>query len=177
MNNLAEWSQIDPFILNEKSLGGSGYDIAVAEAKCAVLYRNQPEIFYEKVNYHPPFAGELIFIHLNLKQNSREGIQLYRSKSKSEELISFFSDLTKKILLCGELEKFSALMMQHEQEISHFIGIPTAKSLYFKDCPVFVKSLGAWGGDFVMSQKFTGYEDYFRGKGFTTIFSWSDLIY
>ena len=169
MNNLAEWAQIDPFILNEKSLGGSGYDIAVAQSKSAVLYRNQPEVFYEKVNYRPPFADELIFIHLNLKQNSREGIALYRSKTKSEDLISYFSDLTKKILLCQELEKFSELMMQHEQKISHFVGIPTAKSLYFKDCPVFVKSLGAWGGDFIMTQKFPGYEDYFRGRGFSKI--------
>lgn len=176
MNNLAEWAQIDPFILNEKSLGGSGYDIAVAQSKSAVLYRNQPKVFYEKVNYCPPFADDLIFIHLNLKQNSREGIALYRSKTKSEDLISYFSDLTKKILLCQELEKFSELMMQHEQKISHFVGIPTAKSLYFKDCPVFVKSLGAWGGDFIMTQKFPGYEDYFRGRGFSTIFNWNDLI-
>ena len=31
MNNLAEWAGIDAFKLNELSLGGSGYDIAVAK--------------------------------------------------------------------------------------------------------------------------------------------------
>ena len=31
MNNLAEWAEIDPFQLNENALGGSGYDIAVAQ--------------------------------------------------------------------------------------------------------------------------------------------------
>ena len=30
MNNLAEWAQIDAFHLNDISLGGSGYDVAVA---------------------------------------------------------------------------------------------------------------------------------------------------
>ena len=61
--------------------------------------------------------------------------------------------------------------------ISDFIEIPTVKSRFFSDCPSFVKSLGAWGGDFVMSSKFVGFKDYFWGKGFTTIFEWDDIIY
>lgn len=176
MNNLAEWSNINPFQLNTLSLGGSGYDIAVANAKSAVLFRNKPEIHFEKVNYNPPFKDQLIFIHLNQKQDSREGINHYKSKNKSQEMVSGFSNLTKKILICDELENFSQLMMLHEQRISKFVEIPTVKSLYFNDCPTFVKSLGAWGGDFVMSSKFEGFQDYFSGKGFTTIFEWGDLI-
>ncbi len=39
MNNLAEWANIDPFHLNTISLGGSGYDIAVAKAKSALLFQ------------------------------------------------------------------------------------------------------------------------------------------
>lgn len=177
MNNLAEWAEVDPFHLNKISLGGSGYDIAVAKEKSAVLYRSVPEITYEKVNFDPPFKNDLIFIHLNQKQDSREGISFYRSKNKSQKHVDEFSDLTRNILLCNELENFSQLMLIHEQKISHFLEIPTVKELYFKDCPVFVKSLGAWGGDFVMSSKFDGFRDYFWGKGFTTIFDYSDLVY
>ena len=177
MNNLAEWASIDPFQLNEMSLGGSGYDIAVASAQSAILFQNKPEIHFEKVNFNPKFKNELIFIHLNQKQDSREGINLYRSKMKSPDLIDEFSNLTKKILMCDELDNFSELMMIHEHKISDFIKIPTVKSLFFADCAKFVKSLGAWGGDFVMSAKFEGYQDYFWGKGFTTIFEWDDLIY
>ncbi|MBW8521792.1 hypothetical protein K0U91_04845 [Chryseobacterium chendengshani] len=176
MNNLAEWSEIDPFYLNSISLGGSGYDIAVAKAKSAVLYQNKPQIHFEKVNYNPKFKNELIFIHLNQKQDSRDGINLYKSKVKSQKLVDEFSDLTRNILLCDELDNFSDLMMLHEQRISDFIKIPTVKSIFFADCAKFVKSLGAWGGDFVMSAKFEGFEEYFWGKGFTTVFEWSDLI-
>jgi mevalonate kinase len=176
MNNLAEWSKIDPFHLNTISLGGSGYDIAVAKAKSAVLYQNKPEIHFEKVNFNPKFKNELIFIHLNQKQDSREGINLYKSKIKSQNLVDEFSNLTRNILLCDELDNFSDLMVVHEQRISDFIEIPTVKSIFFADCAKFVKSLGAWGGDFVMSAKFEGYEDYFWGKGFTTVFEWGDLI-
>ncbi|KMQ66243.1 30S ribosomal protein S6 [Chryseobacterium angstadtii] len=176
MNNLSEWADIDPFHLNTISLGGSGYDIAVAKEKSAILFRSKPEIFYEKADFNPPFKNELIFIHLNQKQDSREGISFYKSKSRSQILVEEFSDITKKVLLCSELENFSQLMVIHEQKISDFLEIPTVKEKFFADCPVFVKSLGAWGGDFVMSAKFDGYEDYFWGKGFKTVFQWSDII-
>ncbi len=176
MNNLAEWAEIDPFFLNKISLGGSGYDIAVAKEKSAVLFRSVPEISYEKVNFSPPFKNELIFIHLNQKQDSREGISFYRSKEKSQKRVDEFSDLTRNILLCNELENFSELLFIHEQKISDFLEIPTVRQQFFSDCPVFIKSLGAWGGDFVMSSKFEGYQDYFWGKGFNTIFDWNELI-
>lgn len=176
MTNLAEWSEIDPFHLNSISLGGSGYDIAVAKAKSAVLFKNKPEIHFERLDFNPKFKNELIFIHLNQKQDSREGINLYKSKIKSQNLIDEFSDLTRNILLCDELDNFSRLMTLHEQRISDFIELPTVKSIFFEDCAKFVKSLGAWGGDFVMSAKFEGYQDYFWGKGFTTVFEWNELI-
>jgi len=176
MNNLAEWAEIDPFYLNKISLGGSGYDIAVAKEKSAVLFQSVPEIKYEKVNFDPSFKNELIFIHLNQKQDSREGINLYKSKTKSQKLVDEFSNLTRNILLCNELKNFSELMLIHEQRISNFLEIPTVKERFFADCPIFIKSLGAWGGDFVMSSKFEGFKDYFWGKGFPVIFEYSDLI-
>ena len=177
MNNLAEWAVIDAYKLNELSLGGSGYDIAVAKEKSALLYQltgNERRV--EVINFEPSFKDELIFIHLNQKQDSREGIQLYRSKEKSQELIDEFSELTKQVLKAQDLECFSQLMTKHEEKLSNFLGIETVKEKYFENCPVFVKSLGAWGGDFVMSTKFSGFEDYFSGKGFRDVFSWSYLI-
>lgn len=176
MNNLAEWAEIDPFYLNTISLGGSGYDIAVAKEKSAVLFQSKPEIKYEKVDFNPSFKNELIFIHLNQKQDSREGINLYKSKKKSPELVNEFSDLTKKILLCNELESFSELMMIHEHKIADFLKISTVRERFFSDCPSFVKSLGAWGGDFVMSAKFGDYKNYFWEKGFPTVLEWKNII-
>ena len=177
MNNLAQWAEIDAFELNETCLGGSGYDIAVAQERSAILYQNQPERIVKKIDFNPSFKNDLIFIHLNQKQNSREGINLYRSKEKSPQLIEEFSTLTKRVLQVQTLEEFSELMMLHEKKLSEFLGIKTVKEKYFETCPSFVKSLGAWGGDFVMSSKFSGYENYFSGKGFSSVFSFEDLIY
>ena len=176
MSNLGEWAEIDPFVLNEISLGGSGYDVAVAKEKSAVLYNRLPERTYEKVTFDPSFKDDLIFIHLNQKQDTREGISHYKSKPTSTELINAYSELTKLIVNCQNLEEFSQLMTIHEQKLSDFLGIPTVKEKYFQNCPSFVKSLGAWGGDFVLASKFGDYEAYFKQQGFGKIFSWCDLI-
>ena len=177
MNNLAEWAEIDAFALNENNLGGSGYDIAVAQKKSPILYRKSGNLReVEVVTFNPKFTDDLILVHLNQKQNSREGIELYKSKIKSDALIEQFSEITKQVVSCQNLEEFSHLMDLHEDQLSKFLGLPTVKEKYFADSPVFVKSLGAWGGDFVLSSKFSGFEAYFREKGFSTLFSYKDLI-
>ena len=176
MSNLAEWANIDAFTLNEVSLGGSGYDVAVAKEKSAILYSRFPERTYHKINFDPGFKDNLIFIHLNQKQDTREGISHYKSKPTSTELINDYSKLTKKIVNSQSLEEFSELMTIHEHKMSDFLGIPTVKEKYFQNCPSFVKSLGAWGGDFVLASKFGDYDKYFEALGFTKIFSWAELI-
>lgn len=176
MNNLGQWAAIDAYELNEMCLGGSGYDIAVAQEKSAIIYQNQPQRTIQKTDFRPSFTKDLIFIHLNQKQNSREGIQLYRSKEKSTDLIQMFSEITRNVLAADSLENFSELMILHENKLSEFLKIETVKEKYFANCPSFVKSLGAWGGDFVLSSKFSGFEDYFRGKGFSSIFTYDELI-
>lgn len=177
MTNLAEWSGVDAFMLNELSLGGSGYDIAVAKAQSAILFwRENNDVNYEKVDFSPDFRRDLIFIHLGKKQDSREGIRLYRSKEKLLYLVRRFSEITQSVLQVKTLEEFSALMQDHEILLSDFLGLPTAKEKYFQDCPTFIKSLGAWGGDFVMSCRFENYEKYFIEKGYKNVFSWENMI-
>ena len=177
MTNLAEWATIDAFNLNDISLGGSGYDVAVAKEKSAVLYQNENgKRSVEKVDFSPMFKDELILIHLNQKQDTREGIHFYKSKPKSAELISEFSELTRKIFESKDLENFSHLMEIHERKVADFLQIKTVKEKYFEEAPVFVKSMGAWGGDFVLSRQFPGYKAWFSERGFYRIFSWYDLI-
>ena len=67
-------------------------------------------------------------------------------------------------------------MNLHEKKLSQFLELKTVKEIHFPDYPVFIKSLGAWGGDFVMSKKFDGYQKYFTKKGFKNVFTWQDLI-
>lgn len=177
MTNLAKWAQVDAFLLNEISLGGSGYDIAVAMEQSSILYQlKDNQRFINKVDFSPSFKNELIFLHLNQKQDSREGINLYRGKERSQGLIERFSELTREILEVKNLSDFSEIMIEHERLLSDFLGLKTIKEKEFQDCPSFIKSLGAWGGDFVMASKFDGYREYFSQKGFSTILDYEEMI-
>jgi len=178
INNISKWAGVNAFYLNDQIFGGSGYDIAVAKEGTAIHYtRNEENISVTPIKYSPKFKDELLFVHLNRKQNSREGISMYKKKNKSEKLINILSYLTKKITDCtDDIEKFSDLMQEHENITSDFLSIPTVKEKYFKDAPTFFKSLGAWGGDFALTSKFLGYSDYFREKGFSIFIPYENII-
>lgn len=177
MNNLAQWAKVDAFLLNEKCLGGSGYDIAVAQEKSAILYQTKPIRKVEKITFNPSFKDEIIFIHLNQKQDSRAGIAHYRALENKENLIQYFSEITKKILKINDIQSFTSLMMKHEHQVSEALNLTMVKEKYFSDYGGLVKSLGAWGGDFVMASKFGDYKNYFQQRNFHTIFEWGDLIF
>jgi len=83
LNNLAKFSNTSPYYLLENTFGGSGYDVACAEANQPILYsieNNIPNV--QIINLSENITQELAFVFLNKKQNSREGIALYKSKPK-----------------------------------------------------------------------------------------------
>ena len=152
INNLAQWAAIDPFELLSKTFGGSGYDLACASSKNPILYYLTDEApHWESVNFNPPFQDKLYLLYLGKKQNSREGIKRYREKSKpSKALIDEVSMLSKAFCEASKQDDFDKLIEEHEQIISNSIELPKVKDVYFKDFPLAAKSLGAWGGDFVL---------------------------
>ncbi|MFC7356628.1 GYDIA family GHMP kinase [Jejudonia soesokkakensis] len=176
INNIAQWANVDAFILLENSFGGSGYDIAAAQ--------NDIPVFFKKTNpprvtpVHLPwgFTDQLWFIHLNQKQDSKEGIKRYRNVSTSPENIQKITDLTSKLLLCYSLDSFEKIMNNHETIVSEIIQLPTVKSRLFSDYPHTIKSLGAWGGDFILATGDKMDMEYFRKKGYPTILPYKKMI-
>jgi len=179
INNIAQWFKIDPYKLLELTFGGSGYDIAAAQNNNAITYqRLNAKNNVLNVHFDPDFKDELFFVHLDKKQNSRESIQHYRQQSKTElELdIKKISGLTSQFLTCDSLKEFELLVEIHETIISKTINTPKVRSELFPDFPGAVKSLGGWGGDFVLA---TGAEDaknYFREKGYNTIIPYTQMV-
>lgn len=174
INNFSLWSQVDPYFLLDKTFGGSGYDIACANASSFITYQQINENKkIQKVEISSEILKDLYFVHLNQKQNSREGIKLYKNKDKDLKLIDTISSITRKIIDSQKIEEFSKLLQEHENLISSFLGIPTIKSQLFPDYKGFIKSLGAWGGDFIMVQRTENMEKYFLNKGFSTIYPYS----
>ena len=177
INNIAQWAAVNAFELLRNSFGGSGYDIAVAQNSSPILYKVQDGVpFVEEVRIHWNFTDNLFFVHLNQKQNSKEGIAQYRKVSISIIELSTISTVTHSLLACETLSVFEKLIDKHEYLISEIIQTPTIKTQLFSDYPRSIKSLGAWGGDFILVTATQKDLDYFRDKGYNTIISFSEMI-
>ncbi len=178
INNIAQWLQIDAYILLKNSFGGSGYDIACAQNNSPILYQlinGKPEV--EKISFKPICSSNLYFVYLNQKQNSKAAIASYYSKSNTlENSIPLFDEITNAILLSNDFENFSLLLLKHEIEMSSILELPTIQNALFSDFKGTIKSLGAWGGDFVLVISRENPTGYFREKGFETILPYSEMI-
>lgn len=177
ISNLSQFAEIDPYELNNRIFNGSGYDIACAKSKSPLLYRlikNERDI--EKVSFRPIFHEKIYFVYLNTKQNSLTEIRKYKNLNPSNTLISEVSDITKKLLKSSDLKNFNDLIHSHEKVISKLISKQPIKQELFKDFRGEIKSLGAWGGDFIMASCDEDPSSYFRNKGFNTILKYSDLL-
>jgi mevalonate kinase len=178
INNIANWAKVNPYKLLENTFGGSGYDIACAQHNSPILFtKNDTEIVVEEVNFNPTFIDQLYFVYLNKKQNSREGIERYKKiKGNLTSEIKQISDLANDFLTCEKLTDFERLMKEHEQIVSKTIQLKPIQAELFSDYFGQTKSLGAWGGDFILA---TGNEDtqnYFNQKGFSTIIPYQKMV-
>lgn len=178
INNISKWAEVNPYVLLENTFGGSGYDIACAEHNTPILYAKVGQIpMVEKVKFNPIFKDQLYFVYLNKKQNSREGIQRFKSIDRSLSIETRqISELADAFLNCRNISDFEKLMKIHEQIVSKTIDLKTVQELYFSDYFGQAKSLGAWGGDFILATGNEDTPDYFNKKGFHTVIPYQDLI-
>ncbi len=177
INNIAQWAEVDSFELLAFSFGGSGYDIAAAQSDSPILYElNKGKPVFRTVHLPWDFTDSLFFVHLNKKQNSKEGIARYRNASVNKNTIQRISDISNKLLMCYSLLDLEKLLNAHEEIISEIVNLPTIKTQLFSDYPNTIKSLGAWGGDFVLAIGSEDDMDYFRKKGYTTIIPFQKIL-
>ncbi|MBV1888579.1 MAG: GHMP kinase [Urechidicola sp.] len=178
INNIAQWAKANAFELLNNSFGGSGYDIACAQNNVPITFQLQNEKpLVETVNFNPSFSENLYFVHLNIKQDSKKAIQRYReNKENIKEGIFGVSQLTDEIIVCNSLIDFEKMLFEHEQIISKIIKNKPIKEVLFNNYFGEVKSLGAWGGDFVLATGNKNTPQYFKEKGFETVIPFNDMI-
>ncbi|WP_109851371.1 GYDIA family GHMP kinase [Aquimarina sp. AU58] len=179
INNIAQWAKVNAFTLLEKSFGGSGYDIACAQHDSPILYkRNEGNPTVKAASFDPPFKENIFFIYLNQKQDSKASIKHYQAlplKDFDNAEVAI-NEITSKILDCSTLDEFNTLLDLHEEIISKIIKTPTVKSTLFPDYPDSIKSLGGWGGDFVLVTGNSSEMEYFKKKGYHTILPYAEMI-
>ncbi|MEM9680129.1 MAG: GYDIA family GHMP kinase [Bacteroidota bacterium] len=180
VNNIANWAIVDAYTLLESTFGGSGYDIACAQHNHPITYQitgpNQREV--REAAFNPSFKEYLYFVYLNKKQNSREGIKAYKANKGSKiDTIEAISTITDNIINCKSLKDFDELINTHETLIASVIDMAPIKEALFSDFEGSVKSLGAWGGDFILATSTENPQSYFNRLGFDTIFPYSKMVF
>ena len=178
INNIAQWAKVDAFQLLWNSFSGSGYDIANAKHKTPILYQvNNQQPVVKKVDFTPSFSDQLFFVHLNKKQDSKAGIARFKEKrEKINNEIQLVSEISKQLIHEQKLSEFEKLIHEHEKIISSIIELPTVKERLFSDYFGTLKSLGAWGGDFMLATGNNNTPKYFKAKGYATILSYTDMV-
>lgn len=178
VNNISQWAGVDPYTLYRQTFGGSGYDIACAMHNKPILYcikDKKPVI--EEVKFDPEFKEHLHFVHLNKKQDSREGIDKYRQvEFDKKSLVDRISTQTQSILASSKLSDFQRLLKEHEELLADVLQLPIIQDVFFTDYPGVVKSLGAWGGDFVLAASSVVGPEYFRSRGYQTIVPYEEMV-
>lgn len=174
---VAQWVDCDPYALQFACFGGSGYDIACATALGPVEY-----IYHERlpvvkaINWHPSHKKDMFFVYLNRKQDSREAMARFNPQlitpSLREELIA----MPEQFRNAQSIADMQDLMRRHEAIIGALIDVTPIQERLFPDYTGAVKSLGGWGGDFILAVGDSYTRDYFISKGYEVIYSYDEII-
>jgi len=176
INNIAQWAKIDGFSLLSNSFGGSGYDVSAAQSDFPILYKlnnKQPDITKTSLDWD--FKDSIFFVHLNKKQDSRAGIAKYNEKTVNKSTLLRISNISRALQTSKSLLEFESLIDEHDLLISKTLGLALIKKKLFNDYPHSIKSLGAWGGDFVMVTGNLNEMEYFKRKGYHTIIPFVEM--
>ncbi len=181
ISNIANWTDVDPYVLLEKTFGGSGYDIACARSNKPILFQKLNDtVKVAEIEFDPDFKDNLYFVYLGSKQISSQEISNFRKNCNFNSFdIDSISAITDEIIKASDLAEFEDLISEHECIISKILKVETAKELHFPDFPGAIKSLGAWGGDFVLVTSQDSEKNFRRSMrkyGFDTLYTFNDLI-
>lgn len=178
---VAKWLGVNPYALLEKTFGGSGYDLACAFAAGPILYeRNGTTPKVTALDWHPGWLQQSCFVYLNQKQNSREGIQAYRAREISDAARAEISRITTALLSDTlHLRAAAQLLLAHEKTVADTLGLQPVQQRLFPGFPGAIKSLGAWGGDFVWALSEEQPEKvwaYFNALGYEVVIAYEDMV-
>ena len=178
---LADYAQCNPYQILEKSFGGSGYDLACAFAQGPIFYtRNGYNPIVENAPFNPSFADKIYFVYLGQKQNSAKEVKKFFKEAQIHpEDLQKISHLSEAFCLAQNVQELMQAMKEHEQIMSRILNTKTVQELHFADFDGAVKSMGAWGGDFVMvasDNEPNKVKEYFLNKGFVTILGYSNVL-
>ena len=180
INNLSKWAKVNPYKLLFSVFNGSGYDIACCDKSNPIIFQKKEDyLSVSDTTFNPNFLNNLFLIFLNKKQDTQKSVQNFLETDQSlSEGINQINEIVHEIENVKDITTFESLIERHEKIIANILQMPTIQNEKFTDYNNgVIKSLGSWGGDFVLATGDEKSVDYFEEKGFNTIRKISDLLY
>lgn len=180
---LSQWSGVNPYFLLDNSFKGSGFDIAVATAPQPIIYTttglsDNAVRSISPIHLNPGITSQILFVYTGKKQKSQSEVISFKNKPTTPEDNQDMNTIVESVAQCTNIEAFETLMNKSENLLSAILQTPEVKQTLFPDYPFAIKSLGAWGGDFVMGtfREETEAKKYFSDKGMSPIFNYHQII-
>lgn len=184
ISNMATWSLMEPYELHQRVSAGSGYDVFTARCHKPIMYQLVNDVPHvTEIHYQPSFSKQLYFVYQGQKQNTAMQVEEYKKKEEQfMKEITRINTITEEMIHSTSYGEFETLLREHEDIISRVLDRKPLIETTFSDYKYgFVKSLGAWGGDFML---FTLREEnhpqllleYLNRKQLDTVFQYKDLI-
>jgi mevalonate kinase len=150
--NLSAWAEIDPWLLFSKVSVGSGYDVVAASMKDPFLFQRSGQAHSAlRVTLSPSITSHLYFVYTGSKKKTDAAVEEYRKlPAPDARVLKRISVITTELAVTDDLKVFQELIEEHENILSNHLEFEPVKQKHFSDFRGSVKSLGAWGGDFLL---------------------------
>lgn len=146
---IAQWTGKPLMPLYRSAFQGSAYDVFCAEAQAPILYRLQEEhAHFHPVNLPACFA-ETYLVYLGQKKDSQHAVLDFQNKAIRAAALQEIDRLSGALLQLKSPSALQEWMQTHEKLTGSLLQQAPIGESRFRDFAGTVKSLGAWGGDFI----------------------------
>jgi len=178
---LSQWSGVDGHDILKNTIGGSGYDVACAQAEGPIFFElDNDRPIVSKAPIPKFFIDNLYLVYLGKKQKSSDAISEFEKRGEvDEDLIRQVNRLTQMVAKSADLGTFCACLQELERLTGDFLNRQPVQEQFFKTLPGAAKSLGAWGGDFVLLATpwpQTKVEELCNDLGFSTVLNFKQTV-
>lgn len=177
--NVSRLFDINAFDLHKRVSRGSGFDVAAGMSTYPFRYRlkkNKREMM--PVRIPELFFNHTFFVYLGQKADSGIAVEEFSQQDKDLKIpVKYINEISGQFTEVESVRELSRITNEHEQFMSDVLGMPSPTDR-FADYPYGMKSLGAWGGDFIMAIHPKGKQEverYFKHKGCPLVFSANEL--
>ncbi len=176
---VAHWAAVPVFDLFRLISNGSGFDIACADRSSLISYQLQNGLpLVSELNPGKALRSNTYFAWLGKKQESHVEVEKFlQQRFRPEYEIARISEIALEISNSESVGGLIELVKEHEQILGSILcKEPVAER--FPGFPGTVKSLGAWGGDFVMfvtAMELEGVKNFLLFHGITDVFTFDEV--